>query len=409
MKLVLQSFILLALSYFAVELACYWTPLLAVWNRRRRRLPLNSRGQAPANQGHPSFVILSACRDGAPCIPGLVDSFRKQEYPADRFRLFLIADNCQDDSASVARSLAIEVYERHELQSTGKGNAISEALQQRLQKEPFDILLVLDIDARVESSFLKRCAAYFDGGALVLSCATMTKNPNESLLTHVGDLIQGLLRLHQEGRSVLGRDAILYGSHGYVLSRRALERLGWKITTGLVAEDMELRLRAVLAGIAVRYAPDLPVLNDVTGDARSVREQRRRWNSIFLPLFLRYVAPVTQQIFRGTRGSLDNFFGFFLFPGFANLFLYLAGTTLLLATSSGYLHGLRIFAVISAILWVADIAYFLFAFRIMKVRVGPREIGGFITHLSLRAIALLEGLFFSRVKNWAPAPHKEEK
>jgi cellulose synthase/poly-beta-1,6-N-acetylglucosamine synthase-like glycosyltransferase len=258
MTLLIQIMAALALLYLAVELALYWMPLIAARWRPLRPLPVPTGEQ-------PVFCIVSACRDGAACIPGLVRCMEAQPYPADKRRLFLVADHCTDDSAALARSLGMEVYERQDPAPAGKGNAVSDFLRHRLRHESFDGLIVLDIDARVDPDFLQRAAAYFATGTEVLSCATFAKNPDQTLLAHVGDVIQKLLRLHQRGRAALGLDAILYGSHGYALSRAALDRLRWRTTTGQVAEDMELRLRCGLAGLAVRYAPDLAVYNDVRG------------------------------------------------------------------------------------------------------------------------------------------------
>jgi len=389
------------LGYLALELAFYWAALAAYFLHRRRAR--GAAAKAAPNAGTPYFCILTACRDGAACIPGLVKSFRDQDYPPGRFRLFLIADDCLDDSAAVARSLGMEVYERPHPAYPGKGNALNELLlSRRLQEEPFDALVVLDIDARVGPSFLRQAAAYFSNGPVVLSCATFAKNPDETLFTRVGTLIQALLRFHQEGRAALGKNAILYGSHGYALSREAVERLEWRTTTGLIAEDMELRLRATLRSIPILYAPELSVFNEVTADARSVREQRRRWNATYPPIVSRYAGKLLR------RGLFDALFGVLLLPAFANLFLILLVLSVVLAALGWQEAFLRPFAAAAAVLWAADAAYFFAAFSLMGVSIGRRELRGFAAHLAMRALALIEGIFFVRVKNWAPAPHEKD-
>jgi cellulose synthase/poly-beta-1,6-N-acetylglucosamine synthase-like glycosyltransferase len=281
--------------------------------------------------------------------------------------------------------------------------ARAKLLQTRLKNEAFDVLLVLDVDARVSRGFFRQAATYFQKTPCLVSCATFAKTPDKTLLAHVGVLIQALLRLHQEGRAARGQDALLFGSHGYALSRDALDRLGWRTTTGLIAEDMELRLRGVLAGLPIHYAPELSVRNDVTSDPASVHEQRRRWNATYFPLISRYALPLF------TQRRWNALFSALLLPSFANLFLYhtiAAGSLGLLSLSFPFLSP---YAGIAAVLWGSHVAYFIVAFHTLDIPLGRRELAGFVTHLTIRAAALVEGIFLARVKDWAPAPHEGDR
>src|SRR5262245_38790086 len=151
MSLLIQAFIAAWLAYLAIELLFYWTPLMAFY----RQDPTESE-EMPALIEQPTFCILTPCRDGAECIPGLVESFQKQTYPSDKFKLALVADHCTDTTAQVARAMGMDVYERHAPAIPGKGNAVSDMLRHHLHKVPFDVLVVLDIDARVEPTFLEK-------------------------------------------------------------------------------------------------------------------------------------------------------------------------------------------------------------------------------------------------------------
>ena len=397
-----QAVLIAILAYLGIEVLLLWIVMMAARWGRAPRLPSDVK---PGLR----YAIVTACRNGADCIPGLVDSFKAQDYPQDLFRLYLIADHCTDDSAAVGRSLGMEVFERRDPAPPGKGNALNDFLSQSLRHEPFDVMVVLDIDGRVDPNFLTLASAYFHDGASVLACTTYAKNPHETLLARVGDLIQGLLRLHQRGRAALGLDAILYGSHGYALTRGALETLGWRTTTGLIAEDMELRLRATVAGFPVRYARNLPVYNDVTADAASVREQRMRWNSTYWPLIPRYTGPLLRRFLHGDGKALETLFGVLLLPSFGNVFLSLMGLTIGLGALGWHFVFLRPYAWIALALWVANILYFFFFLSTLQVRVKLRDLWGFTVHVALRAWALAESVFYVRVKDWAPAPHHKDK
>lgn len=398
-----QILAVLGLLYFGLELLIYWMILLAA---RRSPIETEANTTVPALR----FVVLAACRDGAECLPGLAKTVADQDYPAELRRLCVVADNCADRTADIARGLGMGVYERNDPQRAGKGNAVNDVLRNRLMHEAFDVLLVLDVDARLDRHFFQRAARYFaTSEPRAVSGATFAKNPTESMFTYVGTIIQALLRLHQRGRAALGCDAALYGSHGYAMNRRALERLGWHTTTGQIAEDMELRLRCTLRGIPVRYAPDLAVYNDVTASAAEVHQQRRRWNSTYLPLIPQYAGRLLRRWLSGDFAGFDALFGLLLLPSWANLFLYLTLAVLgfaWLGHESAAFHG---YAAVALTLWVLDVAYFLLAFRTLGLTLGWRECRGFIAHLSIRGAALLESPFFAHVKIWPPASHGADR
>jgi cellulose synthase/poly-beta-1,6-N-acetylglucosamine synthase-like glycosyltransferase len=178
--------------------------------------------------------------------------------------------------------------------------------------------------------------------------------------------------------------------------------LDWRTTSGLIAEDMELCLRTNLERIPIDYAPDLKVYNDVTSDAASVHQQRLRWNATYPPLLDRYSWPLIKQ------RRLDALFGMLWIPAFANLFLYLVITTAALAALSWKLPALAPYALAAGLLWLAHVLYFLTAFHLMKERLTWRDFAGFAAHLAIRAFALVQAVFWVRVKDWRPAPHSED-
>lgn len=410
------------LAYLILELGCFWAVLLAtpaglsmepLAHSRRSGDTCDSKN-VNLEEVQPRIVVLSACRDGAACLPGLADTFKAQTYPADRFKLVLIADHCKDDSASVGRTLGMEVYERQNPSPSGKGNSIADILQNKLRHEAFDLLVVLDVDGRVHPDFLEKVAAHANASfathrAIAFSGATYAKNPTDSPLAQVGDMIQGVLRLHQVGRSGLGLGAVFYGSHGYILSRPALERLEWRTHTGLQAEDMELRLRCALADIEVIYARDLAMYNEVPVHRADAREQRRRWNAIYPPLISDYFRPLLRKALHGSASTWDILFGVLLLPSFANLFLYLGLSTFLFGSFSFFWPLWRSWALLTGWLWFLDLLYLICMLYVSGATFSLRALRGLLEYLGVRISAMVEGLFYLRVKDWAAAAHQEDK
>jgi glycosyltransferase involved in cell wall biosynthesis len=75
------------------------------------------------------FAILIAARNEEAVLPHLLKTIRDQNYPAELITTYVIADNCTDETARVARNFGARVYKRFNLEKIGKGYALEELLQ----------------------------------------------------------------------------------------------------------------------------------------------------------------------------------------------------------------------------------------------------------------------------------------
>ena len=71
------------------------------------------------------YAVLISARNEAAVIGHLLESLRRQDYPAEKLSLFVVADNCTDNTADVARMGGAMVYERFNSQLVGKGYALN--------------------------------------------------------------------------------------------------------------------------------------------------------------------------------------------------------------------------------------------------------------------------------------------
>jgi cellulose synthase/poly-beta-1,6-N-acetylglucosamine synthase-like glycosyltransferase len=390
----------LFLGYLGLSVVMNWLILMAAWRRdkRFRVEPLRFKSDL-------DLFIVAPCHNAAGSIPELVHDLKRQEYPKDRYKILILADNCTDDSAKVARSLDVDVYVRDDKTNIGKGYGLNELLEKRLRQETFDALVLLDIDARVDPQFLRVVSRHLANGAQVVQGATCSKNPNESLLAHVGDIIQSLVRRHQEGRRALGLLPWVIGSHGIALTKPSLSRLDWRIATGQTSDDLELALRCFLRSVAVQYAPDWHVVNDLAASSHAVRMQRRRWTHVNHEVFPKYIGPFVRRLLAGDWRAGETFFGLVLTPSFSNLFLLLVSSVLLLSIwTVRYPESLTLLR-LALVLLCLDIGYFLTFFAWEGWAIRLKDLRGFVRYLFLRAIATVDSFFHWRSKKWAPAPH----
>ena len=90
-------------------------------------------------------VIVPAHNESSGLLPTLAD-LRSQLLPSDR--LVVVADNCTDDTATIASTAGAEVIERHDQFRVGKGYALDFGLR-HLQLDPPEVVIVIDADCRV--------------------------------------------------------------------------------------------------------------------------------------------------------------------------------------------------------------------------------------------------------------------
>ena len=116
--------------------------------------------------GHPGHgvrrrlaVLVPAHNESAGLLPTLAD-IQSQLSPGDR--LLVIADNCTDDTAVVARTAGAEVIERRDTEKLGKGYALDFGLR-RLSLDPPEIVIFVDADCRVECDTIDRLAVVSAG------------------------------------------------------------------------------------------------------------------------------------------------------------------------------------------------------------------------------------------------------
>ena len=391
--------------FLGISVFLYWKPFIHLLTKPDLPLPPKRGGR----ESSPSLVVLVPCFNEELHLKGLAETFSHQDYPRDRYRLVIVADHCTDQTAEVGRSLGMTVIERKDGPRSWRGAAVNDVLSTHLKKEEWQGLVLLDVDAKLEPDFLSRVGLYLSAGVPALQCATRTKNPTESPLAQVGDLIQVLIRNHQHGRSVSGYSPFIIGSHGVVVSRKSVECLHWRTNTDQLADDVELGLRCFLNGILFRYAADIVVYNDVVSDAKTLRRQRRRWSQSSLTLIGRYTVPLLLRALSGQFRAWDMLFGVLLMPAFSTLLFLSVGASVVFG-GMGFWH--REFFVLAGgtlLLTFAHVGYLLSSLAKGGKPVRGRDLGSLFGYCWERFISLVQAPFSVKPIQFRPASHVEKK
>lgn len=130
------------------------------------------------------FALLVAAHNEEAVISNIIDSLKSLDYPKDLFDIYVIADNCTDKTARIARELNVEVFERNVPNKRGKGYALEWMFNKIFSMEKnYDAIAIFDADNLVSKNFLRAMNDKLCAGYKVVQGYIDSKNPNDSWIT----------------------------------------------------------------------------------------------------------------------------------------------------------------------------------------------------------------------------------
>jgi cellulose synthase/poly-beta-1,6-N-acetylglucosamine synthase-like glycosyltransferase len=222
------------------------------------------------------FRFVVPAHDEAAVIAEAVASLRAVDYPADRFAVVVVADNCTDDTAERARLAGARVLERRDPERRGKGHALAFAFDRLLgEAEPADAFVVVDADTLADGSLLRALDLRIAAGASALQVRYAVRNSGASWRTKLMTLALAMYHdLRSLARSRLRVSCGLRGN-GMCFTRELLQRVPHR-AFGQV-EDVEYAVQLGLAGVPVHYVHDASVYGEMASSGRTAATQRQRW------------------------------------------------------------------------------------------------------------------------------------
>ncbi len=239
-------------------------------------LTMFSRGLAtPAPDCSRFFAIVIPAHNEATGITHTIDSLRLLDYPADKFEIVVIADNCTDDTAQLARDAGVTVVERFDDARRSKGFALADVFPKVLENPCVDAIVVVDADTQVDSNLLSALGARFANGAHAAQADYQVANPDEGWRTEIMSVAFTCFHeVRSMGRERLGLSTGLRGN-GMSFTRFALETVPHEAAS--LVEDLEHGIALAKAGIRVAYVHEAHVRAEMPVDDEAAASQRKRW------------------------------------------------------------------------------------------------------------------------------------
>jgi 1,2-diacylglycerol 3-beta-glucosyltransferase len=255
---------------------------------------------------HHRFAIMIPAHNEELLLGSLIHSLKRVAYPVELYDIHVVADNCSDTTADVARGLAANVHERFDLARPGKGHALNwlagRLLAHSDAKGQYDAFVVLDADSVVSPNFLAEMNFELCAGSQLVQGLNDISNPVESWTTSLRYIAFCLIcYLRPLGRSALGLSAGLRGN-GMCLTRAVVERFRWDPSSP--AEDHEFHMRLLQAGLTVAFAPAAHVYSQMPSSLHAARSQNIRWERGKIEVMSRYSPRLLAQGIRTGNWSM---------------------------------------------------------------------------------------------------------
>lgn len=262
------------------------------------------------------YALITAARNESLVIGKLLESLNAQTYPKELLKIFVVADNCTDDTAAIARSHGAAVYERHEPERARKGFALN-FLFKRIDQDygiaSFDGYLFFDADNVVNSDYVEQMNNAFETGADAVVGYRNSKNFGQNFISAAYGMhfMRSTVSYHRP-RSKLSLSTHIAGT-GYLISSELLKD-GWNFE--LLTEDTQATLAFVRQGKNIEYCEAAELYDEQPVDVRTMVRQRLRWSKGRLACFFVNAGGLIKGIFTaaGRRFSCFDML-FYILPG----------------------------------------------------------------------------------------------
>ncbi|MBO5354875.1 MAG: glycosyltransferase family 2 protein [Clostridia bacterium] len=316
------------------------------------------------------YGVIIAARNEEKVLPELLKSIAAQTYPSDRVDVFVIADNCEDRTADVAREMGAHVYERNCKAQIGKGYALR-FLFNRIKADGifqnYDAYMIFDADNVLTANYIEEMDKAYCAGHRVVTSFRNSKNYGKNWISSGYALWFMRESTHLNNpRSILGTSSFISGT-GFMVDREIIERNnGWKHF--LLTEDIEFTADCILHGDHVGYCHDAEFFDEQPESFRQSWWQRKRWAKGLFQVFRYYGTGLLKGVFKLDWSCFDMTMN--IMPAFIlsavqclstavllilNLIIYQTfSTTLVICLTQFLLFGYILFFILGLLIFIAE-------------------------------------------------------
>jgi len=251
------------------------------------------------------YAVIIAARNERTVIAQLIESIKKQKYPEHLYDVYVIADNCTDDTAEIAENAGAYVFCRENKKLVGKGYALNFGFKKLVECGKFssyDGFFVFDADNLLDENYISEMNNVFDSGYRIVTSYRNSKNYDTNWIS-AGSSLWFLreAKYINQSRMTLGISCAVSGT-GFLVAREIIEaNRGWQYY--LLTEDIEFSIDSVIKNEKIGYAADAVLYDEQPYTFRDSWNQRIRWAKGFFQVFTAYGGKLFCSIFKNKSFS----------------------------------------------------------------------------------------------------------
>ena len=260
------------------------------------------------------FMAIIPAHNEETVIANLVESLKNQDYDKDLYDIYVIADNCTDNTAKYAKEAGAIVYKRFDETKKTKGYALNWFLKQKIEENAdYDAFLVFDADNIVDKNFIKVMNRKLCQGEEVVQGYKDIKNPSDTWISAGYAIFYWTMhRFYHLARYNIGLSPLMNGT-GFMVKFDIVKPHGWDTKT--LTEDIEFSLKRIIQGEKLGWAKDAIVYDEQPITFKQSWTQRSRWTVGHMQCLREYTKPLASAVVKNK--TVMNFDGL----------LYILGTT----------------------------------------------------------------------------------
>lgn len=241
-----------------------------------------------------------------------LESLQASNNPPENGNLVVVADNCTDTTAEIARSYGVRVLERQDDTLRGKGYALNHAFTLLQEEGGYDGYLVIDADTTVDKNLFQVFRRLFANGGEAGQSRYRVSNAEVNDRTRIMDIAFLAINLVRPlGRENAGLSAGILGT-GFGLSASTLKEIPYDSFS--IVEDLEYHLRLVRAGKRVRFLNETTVWSDMPESSDEAKSQRERWEGGRFRMILDLAPQMFKSVLSGRWRVLEPLGELLLMP-----------------------------------------------------------------------------------------------
>ena len=268
----------------------------------------NYKGKEKNKNKKNKFAVVVSARNESDVIEEFIHTVDLQDYPSYLIDVYVVADNCSDDTAQKARKAGAYVYERFDNDKIGKGYALDFLFKKLKYKNiKYDGYFIFDADNLLSRDYVSEMNKVFNNGYKIVTSYRNSKNYDSNWISAGYSL--WFLRESKYlnyARMLLGNSCAVSGT-GFLVSADLIDKnKGWKYH--LLTEDIEFTIDSVINREKIGYCNSACFYDEQPTSFSDSWNQRMRWSKGFYQVFFKYGHKLFKSIFRNRDFSCYDMF-----------------------------------------------------------------------------------------------------